>query len=142
LRSVCTVALHQHLAILGGPGKKIEVGVISLGTTTQDGQHRQVKVEVLGVLDPEGKIVRLRAVEPLSDGERNYKKRFAKILEPLNSWVHRESIILTDLTVDKGTLHSMGYKTIVQVGGLIRFMGDRGLLLLFFQISGCTNRHD
>lgn len=115
LRSVCTVALHKHMPILGGTGKKIEVGVISLGTTTQDGQQRQVKVEVLGVLDPEGKVLRLRAIEPLTDGERNYKKRFAKILEPLAGWVHKESTILTDLTVDKGTLNGMGYKTVIQV---------------------------
>lgn len=115
LRSVCTVALHKHMPMLGGPGKKIEVGVISLGTTTQDGQQRQVKVEVLGVLDPDGKMLRLRAIEPLTDGERNYKKRFAKILEPLSSWVSKDSTILTDLTVDKGTLNGMGYKSVVQV---------------------------
>ncbi|XP_062559307.1 uncharacterized protein LOC134224091 [Armigeres subalbatus] len=115
LRSVCTVALCQHMKLMGGIGKKIEVGVISLGTTTQDGQQRQVKVEVLGVLDPEAKLVRLRAVEPLSDGERNYKKRFSKILEPLAGWVHKDSIILTDLTVDKGTLNNMGYKIVQQV---------------------------
>ncbi|XP_055606963.1 uncharacterized protein LOC129754765 [Uranotaenia lowii] len=115
LRSVCTVALSTHMKLMGGSGKKIEVGVISLGTTTQDGQQRQVKVEVLGVLDPEAKLVRLRAVEPLSDGERNYKKRFSKILEPLTGWVHRDSIILTDLTVDKGTLNNMGYKSVQQV---------------------------
>ncbi|XP_055643699.1 uncharacterized protein LOC129779937 [Toxorhynchites rutilus septentrionalis] len=115
LRSVCTVALSHHMKLLGGIGKKIEVGVISLGTTTQDGQQRQVKVEVLGVLDPEAKLVRLRAVEPLSDGERNYKKRFSKILEPLSGWVHKDSVILTDLTVDKGTLNNMGYKIVQQV---------------------------
>ncbi|XP_058446535.1 uncharacterized protein LOC131427400 [Malaya genurostris] len=115
LRSVCSVALSQHMKLLGGIGKKIEVGVISLGTTTQDGQQRQVKVEVLGVLDPEAKLVRLRAVEPLSDGERNYKKRFSKILEPLSGWVHKDSVILTDLTVDKGTLNNMGYKIVQQV---------------------------
>jgi ribosomal protein S28E/S33 len=39
--------------------------VISLGTTSQDGNMRQVKVEVLGVMDPESKLIRLRAVEPL-----------------------------------------------------------------------------
>lgn len=114
LRSVCTVALYQHINTLGGTGKKIEVGVISLGTTSQDGQQRQVKVEVLGVLDTQANIVRLRAVEPLSDGERNYKKKFAKILEPLTGWVSKDSQILTDLTVDKGTLVSMGYKYVVQ----------------------------
>lgn len=114
LRAVCTVALHQHMALLGGPSKKIEVGVISLGTTSQGGQQKQVKVEVLGVLDPASKIVRLRAVEPLADGEKNYKKRFAKILEPLSGWVHKGSLISTDLTVDKGTLLSMGYKFVNQ----------------------------
>lgn len=114
LRSICTIALHQHMTLLGGAGRHIEVGVISLGTTTQDGQQRQVKVEVLGVLDPEGKLVRLRAVEPLNDGERNYKKRFSKILEPLTGWVHKNSVILTDLTVDKMTLNQMGYKTVHQ----------------------------
>lgn len=59
--------------------------------------------------------MRLRAVEPLADGERNYKKRFQKILEPLAQWVHPDSIILTDLTVDKGTLLQMGFKTVHQV---------------------------
>lgn len=114
LRAVCTVALHQHMSLLGGHGKKIEVGVISLGTTSQGGHQKQVKVEVLGVLDPAGKIVRLRAVEPLADGEKNYKKRFAKILEPLAQWVQKDSQILTDLTVDKSTLQSMGYKNVSQ----------------------------
>uniref|UniRef100_A0A182RG03 C2H2-type domain-containing protein n=1 Tax=Anopheles funestus TaxID=62324 RepID=A0A182RG03_ANOFN len=115
LRSVCTLALCRHMKMLGGPKKSIEIGVISLGTTTQDGQQRQVKVEVLGVLDPEAKILRLRAVEPLHDAEKSYKKRFSKILEPLADWVDKESIILTDLTVDKGTLNNMGYKTVIQV---------------------------
>ena len=115
LRSICTLALYQHMAYMGGAGRRVEVGVISLGTTTQDGQQRQVKVEVLGVLDPEVKLIRLRAVEPLTDGERNQKKRFLKILEPLTQWVRPESIILTDLTVDKSTLHTMGYKTVYQV---------------------------
>lgn len=117
LRAVCTVALHQHITLLGGHQKRIEVGVISLGTTSQGGQQKQVKVEVLGVLDPLRKIVRLRAVEPLTDGEKNYKKRFAKILEPLQGWVSKDSVILTDLTVDKGTLLTMGFKYINQAAG-------------------------
>lgn len=114
LRSVCTLALQTHMPKMGGHNKKIEIGVISLGTTTQDGKQRQVKVEVLGILDAEQKIVRLRAVEPLTEGELNHKKRFAKILEPLNEWVSRESTILTDLTVDKNVLYQMGFKNIVQ----------------------------
>lgn len=115
LRSVCTIALQSNMGKMGGHSKKIEIGVISLGTTTQDGKQRQVKVEVLGILDNDQKVVRLRAVEPLADGETNHKKRFQKILEPLGEWVHRDSTILTDLTVDKNVLHAMGFKSIVQV---------------------------
>ncbi|KAI5640661.1 hypothetical protein NE865_06979 [Phthorimaea operculella] len=114
LRAVCTSAIHQHMGLLGGPGKKVEVGVISLGTTSHDGTQRQVKVEVLGVLDPVEKLIRLRAVEPLGEHEKNYKKRFQKILEPLNNWVNPASVILTDLTVDKGTLVNMGFKNVHQ----------------------------
>ncbi|CAH0602864.1 unnamed protein product [Chrysodeixis includens] len=114
LRAICTSAIHQHMGLLGGSGKKVEVGVISLGTTSHDGTQRQVKVEVLGVLDPVEKLIRLRAVEPLAEHEKNYKKRFQKILEPLSAWVHPSSVILTDLTVDKGTLVAMGFKNVHQ----------------------------
>lgn len=47
--------------------------------------------------------------------ERHFRKRFIKILEPLEEWVHKESEILTDFTVDKGTLHCMGFHTVYQV---------------------------
>lgn len=117
LRSVCTVALYNHLSLWGGPGKKIEVGVISLGTSTMDGAQRQVKVEVLGVYDPVNKYIRLRAVEPLLYTEKVYKKRFLKILEPLVDWVHEDSIILTDMTVDKATLQNYGFRHVVQATG-------------------------
>ncbi|XP_063217587.1 uncharacterized protein LOC134528163 isoform X2 [Bacillus rossius redtenbacheri] len=115
MRSICTVAVHEKYEKMGGSRKKIEVGVISLGTTSQDGNMRQVKVEVLGVMDAENKLVRLRAIEPLQEGERNYKRRFVKILEPLENWVEKDSIILTDFTVDKGTLHTMGFTQVYQV---------------------------
>ncbi|XP_067003652.2 uncharacterized protein [Anabrus simplex] len=115
MRAVCTAAIHEKYEKMGGNRKRVEVGVISLGTTSQDGNMRQVKVEVLGVMDPENKLIRLRAVEPLQDGERNYKKRFVKILEPMDQWVERDSIILTDFTVDKGTLHNMGFNSVYQV---------------------------
>ncbi|XP_067626384.1 uncharacterized protein row isoform X2 [Eurosta solidaginis] len=114
LRAICTLAVHQKCKKLGGPEKFVEVGVISLGTTSQDGQQRQVKVEVLGVLDYTEKTIRLRAVEPVSDADRNYKKRFQTILEPLQRWVHKDSVICIDLTVDKMTLYSMGFKNIIQ----------------------------
>lgn len=116
LRAVCTAAIYEKYEKLGGPEKQIEVGVISLGTTSADGSMRQVKVEVLGVMDPEKKLIRLRAIEPLQDADnRNFRKRFVKILEPLAQWVHKDSTILTDNTVDKNTLLSMGYKTVHQV---------------------------
>lgn len=114
LRAVCTLAIQQKCKLLGGAGKYVEVGVISLGTTSQDGQQRQVKVEVLGVFDYSERTIRLKAIEPVSDADRNYKKRFQTILEPLNRWVHKDSIIAIDLTVDKMTLYQLGFKNIVQ----------------------------
>ncbi|KAK3927832.1 Pogo transposable element with ZNF domain [Frankliniella fusca] len=114
MRSICVAAVHENHETLGGPLKKVEVGVISLGTTSQDGNMRQVKVEVLGVMDTESKLIRLRAVEPFQDGERNFKRRFVKILEPLKHWVHPDSMILTDFTVDKGTLADMGFNNVHQ----------------------------
>lgn len=72
------------------------------------------KVEVLGILETSTKLIRLRAIEPLAEGDRNYKKRFSKILEPLGQWVHPGSIIVTDLTVDKATLHQLGFSAVVQ----------------------------
>ena len=44
---------------MGGHDEPLEVGVISLGTTTADGQKREVRVEVLGVLDRKTKQFRL-----------------------------------------------------------------------------------
>ncbi|XP_055372564.1 uncharacterized protein LOC129606325 [Condylostylus longicornis] len=114
LRAVCTLSVNQKMKLLGGPGKYVEVGVISLGTTSQNGQQRQVKVEVLGVLDHAEKVIRLRAIEPVSDQDRNYKKRFIAILEPLSRWVQKDSILAIDLTIDKTILQGMGFKNLIQ----------------------------
>jgi pogo transposable element with ZNF domain len=114
IRSVCTAAVHAKMGYIGGMNKYVEVGVISLGTTSQDGNQRQVKVEVLGVLDYESKRVRLMAVEPMADSDRNLRKRFSKILEPLTSWVHPASTILTDFSIDKSTLQALGFNTVIQ----------------------------
>lgn len=127
LRAACSISLQKNLKLMGGWDKKIEVGVISLGTTSQDGSQRQVKVEVLGILDPEQRLIRLRAVEPLADGERNYKRRFTKILEPLKQWVHTDSTIITDLTVDKGTLQLMGFQKVLQ-GTQSGHSGNQGVM--------------
>ena len=57
---------HVSLIISGGNDKAIELGVISLGTTTTDGNRREVKVEVLGVLERGTGRIRLRATEPIA----------------------------------------------------------------------------
>ncbi|XP_058800497.1 uncharacterized protein LOC131669561 isoform X2 [Phymastichus coffea] len=114
LRSVCTAAIWQKCKKMGGRHSMIQVGVISLGTTSQDGNLRQVKVEVLGILDPETLELRLRACEPIQDGDRSYKRRFTNILHPLSEWVDKDSKILTDFTVDKNTLSEMGFNNVLQ----------------------------
>lgn len=68
----------------------------------------------MGILDPETLELRLRACEPVQDGDRSYKRRFNNILHPLAEWVHKDSKILTDFTVDKGTLYEMGFLNVTQ----------------------------
>jgi hypothetical protein len=111
LRSVCTLALQTHMGKMGGLDKKIEF--VALKLCTNDGN--QVKFEMLGVLDYEQKMVRLRAVEPLADGEQNRMEHIAKILEPLSEWVSYDSTISTDLPVSKNILETMGFKNIIHV---------------------------
>ncbi|XP_026830273.1 uncharacterized protein LOC105286543 isoform X4 [Ooceraea biroi] len=114
LRSICTAAVWDKTRKMGGKNSVIQVGVISLGTTSQDGHLRQVKVEVLGVLDPVTSDLRLRACDPMQDEDRSFKRRFNNILHPLKEWVHKDSKIMTDFTVDKSTLNDMGYNHVVQ----------------------------
>ncbi|XP_050447786.1 uncharacterized protein LOC126849694 isoform X3 [Cataglyphis hispanica] len=114
LRSICTAAVWDKSRKMGGKNSVIQIGVISLGTTSQDGHLRQVKVEVLGVLDPSTLDIRLRACEPMQNGDRSFKRRFINILHPLKEWVHTDSKIMTDFTVDKSTLHDMGYNHVMQ----------------------------
>merc|ERR1719447_2750021 len=116
-RAICVGAVQEEVIGLGVAGKHqtqgvVEVGVISLGTTTADGQKREVRVEVLGVLDRATKKLRLRATEPVQGASQG--ERFGKIFEPLPVWVHRSSKIVTDYSVDRETLIKLGYKTVVQ----------------------------
>ncbi|KAK0158266.1 hypothetical protein PV328_009290 [Microctonus aethiopoides] len=113
LRSVCTAAVWDKCTLMGGKGCNVQVGVISLGTTSQDGNMRQVKVEVLGILNIETGQLRLRACDPIHD-TRSCKRRFNNILYPLKDWVHKDSKISTDFTVDKATLHEMGFNNVFQ----------------------------
>jgi hypothetical protein len=74
--------VHSSTPLFGCKNGRVEVGVISLGTTSTDGKRRDVKVEVLGVYDQETKKFRLRACEPIA-GDTRSRARFTKILEPL-----------------------------------------------------------
>ncbi|XP_018407608.1 PREDICTED: uncharacterized protein LOC108783520 [Cyphomyrmex costatus] len=114
LRSICTAAVWDKTRKMGGKNAVIQVGVISLGTTSQDGHLRQVKVEVISILDPSTLDIRLRACEPVQEGERSFRRRFNNILHPLKDWVHTDSKIMTDFTVDKNTLNDMGYNQVFQ----------------------------
>ncbi|XP_034950056.1 uncharacterized protein [Chelonus insularis] len=114
LRSICTAAVWDKSDLIGGKGCNVQVGVISLGTTSHDGNTRQVKVEVIGILNADTGQLRLRACDPIYDSDRSLKKRFTNILSPLQDWVHKDSRILTDFTVDKGTLIDMGFTNVFQ----------------------------
>ena len=111
MRSVCVCAVQDEITQLGAKGP-VEVGVISLGTTTADGQKREVKVEVLGVLDRHSRQIRLRASEPIAGASQT--ERFSKIFEMLPIWVNFGTRILTDFSVDKETLNLLGYNKVSQ----------------------------
>lgn len=49
------------------PFDDFQIGVISLGTTAQDGTSRQVKVEILGIFDESTNMLRIRAIEPVTN---------------------------------------------------------------------------
>ena len=42
IRSVCVASVQEEIVNMGGPGKEVEAGVISLGTVSEDGKKRQV----------------------------------------------------------------------------------------------------
>ena len=111
MRAVCVAAVQDEITGLGGSrNNAVEVGVISLGTTTADGQRREVRVEVLGVLDRVTKQIRLRATEPIPGATQ--QERFTKIFEMLPTWVHPGSQIITDFSVDKDILFKVGFKNV------------------------------
>jgi len=112
LRSICVGAVQDEINNMGGPNKIVEIGVISLGTTTADGQKREVRVEVLGVLDRSTKNLRLRATEPIQGASQS--DRFGKIFETLPIWINKNSKIVTDYSVDRETLSRLGFKNVSQ----------------------------
>ena len=69
-------------------------------------------VTILGVLDRSTSNFRLRASEPFPKASQT--EQFKQILEPLPNWVVKSSKILTDYSVDKESLKSLGYTAIEQ----------------------------
>ncbi|EZA52397.1 hypothetical protein X777_08748 [Ooceraea biroi] len=116
LRSICTAAVWDKSRKMGGKNSEIQVGVIKLRTmlTMPSGHTRQVQIEVLAVLDPVTSDIRLRACDPMQGGDRLVRRRFHNILRPLKEWVHTDSKIMTDFTVDKRALNDLGYNHVVQ----------------------------
>jgi hypothetical protein len=112
MRCICIATVQEEVVNLGGDDKPVELGVISLGTTTTDGNRREVKVEVLGVLDRSTGKMRLRATEPI--GGASQAERFARIFRPLPTWIRRDSRIIADFSVDRERLINMGYTNVFQ----------------------------
>jgi hypothetical protein len=112
LRAVAIMVAQEKLVNMGGPGQSIEIGVISLGTSSQEGNKREVRVEVLGVLERSSRNIRIRVSEPQSGA--NQAERFRKIFEMLPVWVNTASKIYTDYSVDRETLTQLGFKNVVQ----------------------------
>ncbi len=112
LRCLCTAAVQEEVVNFGGKDGDVELGVISLGTTTSDGNRREVKVEVLGVLDRRSGRIRLRATEPVSGASQ--ADRFARIFKPVPTWVRRDSRVITDFSIDRESLSKLGYTMVIQ----------------------------
>uniref|UniRef100_A0A146LCN9 Pogo transposable element with ZNF domain n=1 Tax=Lygus hesperus TaxID=30085 RepID=A0A146LCN9_LYGHE len=122
LRASCVAAVHEKYEILGNNPKckRLEVGVISLGTSTGAGGVKEVKVDILGVMDHENKKLRLRALDHLNMTDPNtkasevYLKKFQRILETLQKWVNPKSTIVTDFAIDRNLCNRYGFTKMCQ----------------------------
>ncbi|CAL4069759.1 unnamed protein product, partial [Meganyctiphanes norvegica] len=106
-RCVCSVILHEKVFDFGFDGTTVELGIVSLGTSTADGNKKAVKVEILGLYDRKMKSYRLFASEP--EPGSNSRQRFMRILKPMERVVHRNAIILCDQSVDRNCLYSLSF---------------------------------
>ncbi|KAG8229396.1 hypothetical protein J437_LFUL000917 [Ladona fulva] len=117
MRAVCIASVHEKLKGLGGDKKDVEVAIMTLGTSSNDGRLKQVKVEILGVLDQEKNIVRLFAAEPpqkILGAATSAKRDYRQILRPLADWVDKRSVIVTDLSIDRNYLLELGFPSVKQ----------------------------
>ncbi|XP_045607816.1 uncharacterized protein row isoform X3 [Procambarus clarkii] len=107
MRCICSVMLQDKVYDFGFDGTTVELGIVSLGTSTADGTKKAVKVEILGLYDRKMKSYRLFASEP--EPGSSSRQRFVRILKPLERVVHTNAIILCDQSVDRNCLYNMNY---------------------------------
>ncbi|XP_071528752.1 uncharacterized protein [Panulirus ornatus] len=107
MRCICSVMLQDKVYDFGFDGTTVELGIVSLGTSTADGTKKAVKVEILGLYDRKMKSYRLFASEP--EPGSSSRQRFVRILKPLERVVHTNAIILCDQSVDRNCLYNMYY---------------------------------
>lgn len=107
MRCICSVMLQDKVYDFGFDGTTVELGIVSLGTSTADGTKKAVKVEILGLYDRKMKSYRLFASEP--EPGSSSRQRFIRILKPMERVVHANAIILCDLSVDRNCLYNMNY---------------------------------
>lgn len=107
LRCVCSVMLQDKVYDFGFDATTVELGIVSLGTSTADGTKKAVKVEILGLYDRKMKSYRLFASEP--EPGSSSRQRFIRILKPLENVVHTNALILCDQSVDRNCLYNMSY---------------------------------
>ncbi|CAB0007310.1 unnamed protein product [Nesidiocoris tenuis] len=120
-RAVCTTVVQQNIGLLGGEGRSVQIGVISLGTTTTDNGPKEVKLDILAAFDQETKRVRLKALDNSEiqkdwDEPTVYKYKFRRIAENLAMWVDPISVIVLDFSVDYEIFSENGFHNIVMSG--------------------------
>ncbi|KAG7167549.1 Pogo transposable element-like 92 [Homarus americanus] len=106
MRCISSVMLQDKVYDFGFDGTTVELGIVSLGTSTADGAKKALKVEILGLYDRIMKSYRLFAFEPEPGSS---SRRFVRILKPLERVVHINAIILCDQSVDRNCLYNMNY---------------------------------
>ncbi|XP_076064259.1 uncharacterized protein LOC143038648 isoform X2 [Oratosquilla oratoria] len=114
-RAICSVMLQEKVYDFGFDGTKVELGIVSLGTSTADGAKKAVRVEILGLFDRKLMSYRLFASSP--EPGSNSRHRFIRILTPICKVVNKGATIICDQSVDRSCLFSLGFsKVTVCVG--------------------------
>jgi len=111
------IALCGHLPEFGGRGQYVEIGIVTLGTSPAGviqlnhlKQHvipnfcfqTQSKVEILGVFDQTSRQIRMKLLDVIGESGPTIsgREKLDKVLKLIAGWVHRESNLLIDNTMD------------------------------------------